>query len=119
MPDRPAPTIRTSTCSDVMVVLPGVMAGLRPGHPRLGFPRRSTPNTSMPGTRPGKTKTLQYSTLVIRGLDPQVSGTIHASCGLVHGGAGPSISTPPRCACCFLLVGGGGVLRGLAWAWGG
>src|SRR6202048_1613381 len=54
----------------------------------------------------------------IAGSSPQVSGTIHASCGLVHGGAGPSISTPPRCACCFWLEVEGGLLRlcgGLEW----
>src|ERR1700738_426755 len=51
----------------------------------------------------------------IAGSSPQVSGTIHASCGLVHGGAGPSISTPPRCACCFWLEVEGGLLR--LWRW--
>src|ERR1700737_4874658 len=53
--------------------------------------------------------------IVMAGLVPQVSGTIHASCGLVHGGAGPSISTPPRCACCFWLEVEGGLLR--LWRW--
>src|ERR1700682_4802685 len=66
-----------------------------PAHPRPSF--CCAVKTWMPGTR------------------PQVSGTIHASCGLVHGGAGPSISTPPRCACCFWLEVEGGLLR--LWRW--